>query len=1147
MNPPLQPPQEATDIYSISDQVLADRLQFIEEIGFGNWGSVWACRPKPDPSSPSSSSPHAPINTKIAVKLVHRSKTPTTAARVRSLWNEMKVVKSLKHEPHPSIIPFYSFIITPSYALITMAFHPRLVPVEVAEHHAKPWFHSLLSGIEFLHKRGVVHNDIKPANILLSTESVPVLVDFGFAERYELGSTDAFHSNLSYGTPEYLSPERARGLPHDTRKSDVWSLGITFFEILIGRTPFEQSEGEQFSTKEDLEKYWSRTLRGKWIGSWKMSPSMERMLRRMISPNADLRYNASEAMADRYWSQTQGDSPLASHRKSASVSHSRGTSLADIPNGLPVWTGRSTKEESKAKQERTKIPVAVDKENIASPPGLAREKSRSASALVSALPRHKRSQSHSVTQPAEPRGVAQTRKEGRAPSLIATLSPIKHSPLSTNTAQALHNSVSRELRDRENVLQASTAVNGVSRAARKPLGPRKPSPPSSPAKKRPAKENRTQDENSPLVEKKEKNRRSRIFGDSSKANRSGENDSPREYKAESVSHRMRQWERERQRIREIEEIEERMREAEEERQRQREQEREEEEMRRDMERQYALEMELERQKAQEAEFEKMRQREVLRQAERERQKELELVREELERQRVEDVQMYHGYPRITIRRDSPSTPPTSHVPTPLSPLIEEPSMFYDIEERSGNDTGLSLLKQSLRMSIDMTKRIYKSSTQALGYSKSSREQTPEEDLSRQSVSDRASWEDENIIREAKSSLPVVRHAVRNEQVAAANQLDRMTIWIKNVEQVVEDARQNFAMSTNAPLPPLPVAPISRRTSEQRPENRSNNSNHSARVPRRILAANHIFSQDYEPGQGETTATSLNVSVNEQPNESVEFRRSWMNNDASIPSIPSEDPSRMITHVKLSDGPGTPSRQRRRATILSRSPEAPAKTKPALQLDLSPSKGREKSRSQNDLQLGRPITPVTRLEFEIEQLSKPQPVPRLSTLVDPSIFISDSSGLRSPGCTSFGEKLKVDELTASPQHVEPYPPRPPSKTSTTIDTPAKRHLEGVYDRFLMSTTGVKRVGRGYQSETSGPISHIPQPKASVRRNPNFFLSTRKPMPPPVSSDDLRRTSSFDEFGVGPGPLGGAAPSKDEEGGHSVGIVRRALKAMSVKRL
>jgi serine/threonine-protein kinase GIN4 len=108
-----------------------------------------------------------------------------------------------------------------------------------------------------------------------------VLVDFGFAEKYDMGSPKAFRSNLAYGTPEvscdtstrfsvrltcqfqYLSPERARGHYHDTRKSDVWSLGITFFEILIGRTPFEHVEGEQFSTKEDLEKYWARTV--SWI------------------------------------------------------------------------------------------------------------------------------------------------------------------------------------------------------------------------------------------------------------------------------------------------------------------------------------------------------------------------------------------------------------------------------------------------------------------------------------------------------------------------------------------------------------------------------------------------------------------------------------------------------------------------------------------------------------------------------------------------------------------------------------------------------------------------------------------------------------------------------------------------------------------
>jgi serine/threonine-protein kinase GIN4 len=120
---------------------------------------------------------------------------------------------------------------------------------------------------------------LRPANILLSDRQVPVLVDFGFAEKYDLDkdTAEAFRSNLTYGTPEvcmlssirvrslnslkYLSPERARGLSHDTRKADIWSLGVTFFEILIGRTPFEHTEGEPFTTKAALEDYWARTVR----------------------------------------------------------------------------------------------------------------------------------------------------------------------------------------------------------------------------------------------------------------------------------------------------------------------------------------------------------------------------------------------------------------------------------------------------------------------------------------------------------------------------------------------------------------------------------------------------------------------------------------------------------------------------------------------------------------------------------------------------------------------------------------------------------------------------------------------------------------------------------------------------------------------
>ena len=106
MNPnPPQPPPDASDIFSLSDQVLSDRLQFVTEvrmrwfdlgddetmtvfvqIGFGNWGSVWLCRPKGNPMSPSADRLTKLQDVKVAVKVVHRTKTTTTAARVRSLF-----------------------------------------------------------------------------------------------------------------------------------------------------------------------------------------------------------------------------------------------------------------------------------------------------------------------------------------------------------------------------------------------------------------------------------------------------------------------------------------------------------------------------------------------------------------------------------------------------------------------------------------------------------------------------------------------------------------------------------------------------------------------------------------------------------------------------------------------------------------------------------------------------------------------------------------------------------------------------------------------------------------------------------------------------------------------------------------------------
>lgn len=305
--------------------------------------------------------------------------------------------------------------------------------------------------------------------------------------------------------------------------------------------------------------------------------------------------------------------------------------------------------------------------------------------------------------------------------------------------------------------------------------------------------------------------------------------------------------------------------------------------------------------------------------------------------------------------------------------------------------------------IDKTVRLYKSSTHALSRSTNALDVSGSvfieaEGNSRQSASasESLSWEGD-VSREcmseflhsrmdssdasdfiARSSLPVVRQVARTEQVAAENQLDRMTLWIKSVEskwsehslslsyvhfiptlsEVVEDARQTFAASAPGShlLPPLPVAPVSR---NPRPDSQNlNKSQRSSRVPRKILAANQIFVNEFESGEVSPSFTSDYFS---SAPPSAALNGTFAINE-TLPTIPSE----MNSPAPICETPATPPRTRaRRATVVTKSPEVKA-NRPSLEIEIgdSPSKRKEKSKSQNDL--CRPITPIAKLEFEIER-------------------------------------------------------------------------------------------------------------------------------------------------------------------------------------
>ncbi|MBP6626972.1 MAG: protein kinase, partial [Arenimonas sp.] len=95
-------------------------------------------------------------------------------------------------------------------------------------------------GLDFAHEKGFVHRDVKPGNVLFRKDGRVVLADFGIAKAMD-GSNSSTVAGASIGTPDYMSPEQARGEPVDGR-SDLYSLGTVLYEMLVGTPPYQAAD-----------------------------------------------------------------------------------------------------------------------------------------------------------------------------------------------------------------------------------------------------------------------------------------------------------------------------------------------------------------------------------------------------------------------------------------------------------------------------------------------------------------------------------------------------------------------------------------------------------------------------------------------------------------------------------------------------------------------------------------------------------------------------------------------------------------------------------------------------------------------------------------------------------------------------------------
>ena len=204
---------------------LADRYEIIEQIGTGGMSDVYKAKCHK-------------LNRYVAIKVMKSefSEDKTFVSKFRA------EAQSVAGFTHPNVVNVYDVGDENGIYYIVMELVEGITLKKYIEKRGKLPFKEAVSiaiqvanGLDAAHKHHIVHRDIKPQNIIVSKEGKVKVTDFGIAK---VASSSTINSSSTMGSVHYISPEQARGGYSDER-SDIYSLGITIFEMLTGTVPFD--------------------------------------------------------------------------------------------------------------------------------------------------------------------------------------------------------------------------------------------------------------------------------------------------------------------------------------------------------------------------------------------------------------------------------------------------------------------------------------------------------------------------------------------------------------------------------------------------------------------------------------------------------------------------------------------------------------------------------------------------------------------------------------------------------------------------------------------------------------------------------------------------------------------------------------------